>query len=64
MLQLLFEVLPPLSESECDDVTPRLEGLALSVVDFLVFLDPFAQFVDPKQGVLSVAYMLVRVVIN
>ena len=64
MLQLLFEVLPPLSKSECDDVTPRLEGLALSVVDFLVFLDPFAQFVDPKEGMLPVAYMLVRVVIN
>ena len=64
MLQLLFEVLPPLSESECDDVTPRLEGLALSVVDFLVFLNPFAQFVDPKEGMLAVANVLIRVVVN
>ena len=59
MLQLLFEVLPPLSESESDDVTPGLEGLALSVVDFLVFLDPFAQFVDPEEGMLPIAYVLV-----
>ena len=59
MLQLLFEVLPPLSESESDDVTPGLEGLALSVVDFLVFLDPFAQFVDSQEGVLSVTNVLV-----
>ena len=59
MLQLLFEVLPPLSESESDDVTPGLEGLALSVVDFLVFLDPFAQFVDPEEGMLPITYVLV-----